>query len=117
MFFACLISLLVLFGLIIGMKHSIIIPIIKPNKTKSDPNSYRPISITSSLCKIMERLVTTRLSFFLESKRLLTPYQAGFRKGRSCLDQMMCLQDKIIKSLGQQESTLAVFIDYEKRLI
>ena len=41
--------------------HAIIIPILKPNKKKIDPSSYRPISLPP-LCKIMEKLMTNRLT-------------------------------------------------------
>ena len=59
-------------------KHAIIIPILKPGKVGSDPSSYRPIALTSVLCKIMERMVTNRLVYFLESKGHL---RMGFRMG------------------------------------
>ena len=42
-------------------KHAIITPIRKPEKEQSDPTSYRPISLTSSLCKVLERMITSRL--------------------------------------------------------
>jgi len=120
---SCLYVIIKLFNLIWNhgqlpkeWKHSIVIPILKPNKPKFDPNSYRPISLTSSLCKLMERIVTTRLASFVETNGLLTHCQAGFRKGRSCLDQIMCLQDEIIKSLGQRGMTLAVLLTLKKRL-
>jgi len=50
----------------------------------------------------------------MESSGRLNQYQSGFRNGRGCLDQIMRLQDQIIKSIGQQGYTLAVFIDLEK---
>ena len=80
-------------------KHSIVIPILKINKLKSDPQSYRPISLTSALCKIMERLIANRLSWFMEKNNLFNKYQTGFRKGRSTIDQIMRLQDDIHKNI------------------
>ncbi|KAL5009894.1 hypothetical protein ScPMuIL_012199, partial [Solemya velum] len=38
-------------------KHSLVIPIWKPGKDPSFPGSYRPISLTSCLCKLMERMM------------------------------------------------------------
>ena len=38
-------------------RRAIIIPILKPGKNPSDPKSYRPIALTSCLCKIFERLL------------------------------------------------------------
>jgi len=101
-------------GLPTPWKHSIVIPIYKPGKVKTDPSSYRPISLTSSLCKLMERIVTTRLSSFLEANNLLNECQAGFRNGRSCVDHILSLQDEVTKSLSRGGHTLAVFVDLEK---
>ena len=50
-------------------KHSIVQPLLKPGKCPKSPTSYRPISLTSTMCKIMERLVTTRLTYHLEKKQ------------------------------------------------
>ena len=44
------------------------------------PSSYQPISLTSTLCKIMERIILTRLEAFVEQKGLLDVEQEGFRR-------------------------------------
>jgi len=95
-------------------KHAIVVPFIKPGKDPSKPESYRPIALTSSLCKIMERMVTDRFQWFLERGEILTKDQAGFRKNRSTVDQIIRMQDKISKSLQGKEHVLGVFIDFEK---
>ncbi|WP_411025577.1 hypothetical protein, partial [Salmonella sp. s55004] len=46
-------------------QEAIIIPIPKPNKDKTNPLNYRPIALTSCLCKVMERMVNGRLMWFL----------------------------------------------------
>lgn len=76
-------------------KNTIIVPIIKPGKDPSDPSSNRPIALTSRLCKIIERIITERLTYFLESKALLSPYQSGFRKGLNTMDPVKCLESDI----------------------
>src|ERR1700733_679094 len=95
-------------------QHAIIIPILKPNKNASLPESYRPISLTSTLCKIMEKLVGNRLQWYLEKNNFITNNQSGFRKHKNTMDQILKLQDKILKSLKNKESVLAVFIDFER---
>ncbi len=60
-------------------KEAVVIPLPKPNKPTDDPKSYRPISLTSCLGKVMERIITRRLNWYLESHNLLQKNQAGFR--------------------------------------
>lgn len=95
-------------------KQAIIVPILKPGKDQSDPSSYRPIALTSHLCKIMERMVTERLTYYLESKALLYPYQSGFRRGRNTMDSVLCLESDIRKAQTNKEILIAVFFDVEK---
>lgn len=49
-------------------KDSVIIPIGKPGKDKCEANRYRPIALISNLCRIMERMVTDRLTYVMESR-------------------------------------------------
>ena len=94
-------------------KETIIIPVRKPNKLASDPHSYRPIALSSILCKILERLVTNRLNWYLESNKLLNESQCGFRKNRSTIDQLVRLHDAINKSLSTGGYLVGVFIDFQ----
>ena len=57
-----------------------IIPIPKPNKDHTEATNYRPIALTSCLCKTMERMINDRLVWFLESNQLITKYQADSEK-------------------------------------
>ena len=95
-------------------KHSIITPIPKPEKDKTIPASYRPISQTNTLCKILERIITNRIQYFLETNNKFNKYQTGFRKELSTTDQLIKLQTEITKALRHKGLTLAVFLDFEK---
>lgn len=95
-------------------KHSIILPLLKNGKDPSQPNSYRPISLTSAICKLTEKIITTRLQWYLESNSLLTNSQTGFRQQLSTIDQIIKLQDDISKSLANKNHTLGLFIDFER---
>ena len=70
-------------------KPTTIIPIHKPGKPTSSPSFFRPISLTSCISKLFERLILSRLTFHLESNHLLSTCQVGFRLGRSPLDQIL----------------------------
>ncbi|GBL76153.1 hypothetical protein AVEN_234436-1 [Araneus ventricosus] len=48
--------------------EAIVISILKPGKDPSNPLHYRPIALTSCLCKTLERMVNSRLIFELENK-------------------------------------------------
>ena len=69
-------------------KTSSIIPI---HKMGNSPASLRPISPTYCISKLFERIILSRLLFFLESNSILSPRQAGFRLGLSTLDQILFL--------------------------
>lgn len=92
-------------------KQSCVVPIPKFGKNKNDPGSYRPISLTSHPGKLMEGMVKARLEHFLESKNLLNPFQSGFRKGRSTLDQLARLVHDIQYAKNRGRSVLAIFLD------
>lgn len=63
-------------------KSSLIVPILKPDKNCQNPESYRPISLLNCISKVMERMVTRRLTHELEHRKLLTSDQHAFRSGK-----------------------------------
>ena len=76
-------------------KKAIMIPILKHGKPRNQVDSYRPISLTSCACKLMERIINNRLTWILESENLLVDEQAGFRKNRSTEDQIAYIAQEI----------------------
>ena len=88
-------SLLDLYSFPSIWKTSFIIPIYWIGIPPDSPASFRPISLTSSVSKLFERIILSRLLFFLESNFILFPCQAGFRPGRSTLDQILYLSQSI----------------------
>ena len=95
-------------------KIAIVIPVKKPNKDPFQATSYRPIALTSCVCKLMEKMVNTRLVWHLETKELLSPFQFGFRKNRCTLDPLMRLSNQIQQGFVKQCQTIGVFFDLEK---
>lgn len=97
------------------MKTATVLPILKPTKDKSDPASYRPISLTSNLCKTLETIMNQRLIAYLETEQILTKNQAGFRGRRQCIEQIATLETEIRSAnLSLRSNVLAVFLDLEK---
>ena len=76
-------------------RKAIIIPIPKPEKNPNSPNSYRPIALTSCLCKLLERLINERFLDYLIMNRVLSPEQSGGQKSRSTTDHLIRLEDSI----------------------
>jgi len=97
-------------------KEAIVIPVIKPNKPKDAASSYRPISLTSCLCKLYEKILNNRLNWFLESKNLLPGFQSGFRKRRSTTDNLVDLEQRIRRGFNSKKGkkTYALFLDISK---
>ena len=96
-------------------KEATIIPIPKPGKDNTDPSNYRPIALTSCLCKTLERMINTRLIWFLESNGLITNFQCGFRSRRSTVvDHLVRLETFVREAFIKKEHLTAVFFDLEK---
>ena len=59
-------------------------------------------------------MITERLTYFLESRGLVSPHQSGFRKGRGSIDPVLCLEAEVRKAQVNKETVVAVFFDVEK---
>jgi len=86
---------------------------LKPGKEESDPVSYRPVALTSCICKIMKRMVNEKVVWYLEKNKLLTPVQCGFRKWRSTTDRLVCLETFVRQAFVQWQHCVSVFFDLE----
>ena len=95
-------------------RFSIVLPFVKPGKSGSLPQDYRPIALTSCLCKLFERMVNSRFMWLLESRQLLSPLQFGYRKGCSTLEPLLQLDSYIRLAFARQQSVIGVFFDLEK---
>jgi len=93
---------------------AITIPIAKPGKDPAQPNSYRPIALTSCICKTIERMVNGRLVYFLESNDFIASQQSGFRSQRSTMDHLVSLETYIRDGFARGCHVVSVFFDLEK---
>ena len=69
-----------------GWRLATVIPKPKPGEDHAKPLNYRPISLTSCLCKTLERMINKRLMWYIESNNLLSLYHLNFRAGLSTND-------------------------------
>ncbi|CAF4326292.1 unnamed protein product [Rotaria magnacalcarata] len=69
-----------------------IILVLKPNKDKEHPSSYRPISLLSYLGKLLEKIIKQRLMLEFERRNILPEHQAGFRPGKMTIYNILRLE-------------------------
>ena len=81
---------------------------------KHSPCNYRPVSLTSLISKVMERLIHAKLKDFLIEHKKLNPLQHGFRSWYSCQTQLLETIHHWALSLNDQTTTHAVFLDFSK---
>ncbi|MEO1419301.1 MAG: reverse transcriptase family protein, partial [Bacteroidota bacterium] len=93
---------------------AIVLPFCKPLKDSFIPSSYRPIALTSCLCKLMEKMVNNRFVWFLEYKKIYSPIQCGSRKFHSTADVLLQLESSICKAFACKHHHVSVFFDLEK---
>ena len=82
--------------------------------SKAEAENYRPISLTSHVIKIFERLVRKHIVQHLEINQLICKNQHGFQKCKSCLTQLLPHIDYIIKNLQNNTDTDVIYLDYAK---
>ena len=88
-------------------KEANIIPLFKKGSRNKSEN-YRPVSLTSVICKLLERLIKDHLVDFLVKNKLINPSQHGFLKATSCLTNMLCFLEDVTKRLD------IIYLDFKK---
>ena len=70
---------------------------------KSSPGNYRPVSLTSVLCKILEKVVREAIMTHLNNNNLLTDCQYAFRHNRGCILQLLKVVDEWSKDIDENK--------------
>ena len=96
-------------------RHARVSPQYKTGKNnRSVPAHYRPISLTCHCCKMMEHCVTSHMMGHLDKYNLLTDYQHGFRKKRSCETQLLLTVDDLSRALRDKKQVDCILLDFAK---
>lgn len=95
-------------------KHAEIVMIPKPGKNPSNPTSYRPISLLSTMSKIIERVMKHRMLSWIHEKQVISKHQSGFMSKRQTRDHIFRLIQTIQHGVNDRKATGAIFIDIEK---
>ena len=89
------------------------VPIFKKG-SRTDAANYRPVSLTSIPCKIMESLIKASMSSLLEENKTITDRQHGFMKNRSCLTNLLECFENWTQALDEGFEVDVVYLDYRK---
>ena len=94
-------------------KKAKIVPIFKKGD-KDNAENYRPVSLTSVTCKLLEHIVHSNVMDHLQKNNVLADIQHGFRKFRSCESQLITTTHDFIDCLNQKQQVDAIFLDFSK---
>jgi hypothetical protein len=95
-------------------RKAIIIPIPKSDKNKFYVENYRPISLISTLCKVLEKIINSRLIWHLEVSNKFNKEQCGFRKNHSTLNTSSNIHSHICNVAKVNQHTILVALDITK---
>jgi len=95
------------------LKVAHITPIYKSGN-RYDFANYRPISILSSISKLLEKIIHLRMFNFITKYNILSPRQFGFRPNRSTYMAINDLYCNIAKKLDNNLNVVSIFLDLSK---
>ena len=90
-----------------------IVPLFKKGD-RSIPENYRPISLTSISCKLLEHIIYSNIMKHLKKFNILSDAQHGFRQGRSCESQLITTTTDFINSIDKKGHIDAILLDFSK---
>uniref|UniRef100_A0A0P4VVU6 Reverse transcriptase domain-containing protein n=1 Tax=Scylla olivacea TaxID=85551 RepID=A0A0P4VVU6_SCYOL len=88
-------------------------PIFKKGN-KSLPANYRPISLTSVVCKLMETIIRDKIVKYLEENKIIKDSQHGFRTKRSCLTNLLDFFYEVFNSYDETKAVDIIYLDFQK---
>ena len=95
-------------------KQATVSPIYKKGP-KNQPSNYRPVSLTSIICKMMESILTkTVIMPHLVREKLLSNKQYGFVSGRSTSTQLLHYLDSCAEAIADGDVIDVIYFDFAK---
>lgn len=92
-------------------KLATVICLPKPGKPLSSPTSYRPISLLSSISKVAESIILSRLNTHVEQNNILPEFQHGFRKQHGTAHQLLRVTEFLADMLNKRRHTTMLLLD------
>ena len=96
-----------------ALKQADIVPIYKSGDNSAISN-YRPISLTSNIAKIFEKIIYSRLYNFIMKHKIISDKQFGFMRKRGTKDALNCLTNIIYRNLDKSKPIVTAFLDLAK---
>ena len=90
-----------------------ITPIFKRG-SKGDAGNYRPVSLTSVICKVMESILKDALMGHIVTNHILNESQHGFLSGKSCLTNLLEYLETLTKLIDEGHSVDVIYLDFSK---
>ena len=81
---------------------------------RTEPNNYRPVSLTSQVCKVLETVVREKIVKHMRDNKLFSNSQHGFREGRSCLTNLLETFEHWTKILDEGDCIDVAYLDFRK---
>ena len=94
-------------------KEANIIPLLKKGSRNKSVN-YRPVSLTSVICKLLETIIRDHMMDFLVKHKLINTSQYGFLKARSCLTNLFSFFEEITKWVDDGSPVDVIYLDFQK---
>ena len=94
-------------------REASITPIFKKG-SKLEASNYRPVSLTSVCCKVLEGIVRERITSHLIKHKLISPSQHGFVKEKTCVTNLLECQHVVSGLLNENKSVDVLYTDFEK---
>ncbi|CAM4397635.1 unnamed protein product, partial [Lepidochelys olivacea] len=90
-----------------------IVPIFKKGK-KSDPGNYRPVSLTSIVCNVLEKILKEKVVKDIEVNGKWDKIQHGYTKGRSCQTNLISFFETVTDFLDKGNAVYLMYLDFSK---
>ena len=90
-----------------------VVPLYKKG-SKNLPSNYRPVSLTSVVCKILESIIKEAISTHLESNSLIKSSQHGFSSGKSCLTNLLIYLEQVTSEIDKGIPVDTLYLDFAK---
>jgi len=94
-------------------RDALIVPIFKKG-SRNEAKNYRPVSLTSIVCKVMERIIKEGMIEHYEKYSVILNSQHGFTKGRSCLTNLLDFFEEMYKKMDEGKAVDIVYLDFAK---